>query len=155
MFLLLRSARLTCFRLNRIAIGSSQHSGIHARSFHDLDPALAEFASRANQHFIAGREEVLQAAASRPPEPEATRTSTSILGAQTRPSDPKELPLYRVAEIFGPVMDIRAHHGVQGRRQERRRTRSKKTLFFDVHGVRTNGRKGVFARQKPLPEPSG
>ncbi len=39
----------------------------------------------------------------------------------------------QLAEILRSVMDIRSHHGVKSRRKKRCWTRSKKTLFFDVH----------------------
>jgi hypothetical protein len=132
--LVLRERVLDLGRLNSLAIRSREHSGFHAPGFHDFDPALAEFAGGTDEDFVSRRKEVLGGSF------ETTGAGSDqnqhvVRSAENGCQIVQNL-LIQVSEIFRSVVDVRAHHGVQGCRKKRGRTGGEQTLFLDIHAVR-------------------
>ncbi len=106
---------------DNLAVGHRKDRRVQPVGLGDLGPAFAEFAGHAHDHFIAARKKVRYAGIHRP----GTRGGKhqDIVGRAHEFLEICQRRPVNFAEVFGAVVNIRSHHGVQGRRIERRRAR--------------------------------
>ena len=105
------SAASTPLGRNHVAVFGLEHDGIQPESRRHLDPALAEFAGRADDHLVAAREQVRDGGFHR-----AGARGTehqNVVGGAQHFFEVFECCAVDLAEILGPMMDVRRHHGLQ------------------------------------------
>ncbi len=116
---------------NSLAIGGTENGSFHPPGLHDLDPALAELSGRTDKHFVAGRKEILCCRF------ETARTrrhqNQHVVRSAKHKLEIGQHLFVQIAEIFGPVMNVGAHHGVKGCGQDGSWAGCKESLLFNVH----------------------
>ena len=117
---------------NDIAIFRFQHVRVEPVSLRNFHPALAEFAGCADDHLVAGREQIGDRSIHRACA--GGRETQNVVRRAVHFLQVRQCRFVDVSELFGTVVNVRRHHGVQRRWIQRGRARRKKSLLANVHG---------------------